>query len=65
MEIGLTDRERELLLEMLDSEIGAVRSEIHHAEDAETKESFRDREVLVKCLKAKLEGRELEGPVVT
>lgn len=65
LEVVLTERERDLLIEMLDSEISEVRSELYHAEDAETKEMFRDREELTKRLRAKLEGSALREPVVT
>jgi len=65
LEVVLTERERDLLIEMLDSEISEVRSELYHAEDAETKEMFRDREELAKRLRAKLEGSALREPVVT
>lgn len=65
MEIGLTDDERDILVQLLDSEIRSVRSEIHHAESAEVKERFRDREESVKRLKARLEGRVLKEPIVT
>ena len=65
LELILTERERDLLLEMLGSEISEVRSELYHAEDAETKEMFRDREELAKRLRAKLEGSGLREPVVT
>lgn len=65
LELILTERERDLLLEMLGLEISEVRSELYHAEDAETKEMFRDREELAKRLRAKLEGSALREPVVT
>ena len=65
LEVVLTERERDLLIELLDSEISEVRSELYHAEDAETKEMFRDREELTKRLRAKLEGSALREPVVT
>jgi len=65
LEIAVTDEEREILVQLLDSEIRSVRSEIHHAESAEVKEGYRDREEMVKRLKARLEGRVLKEPIVT
>ncbi len=65
MEIELDEQERAILEDLVDSEIGDIREEIHHAESADMIEAFRVREVIAKGLKAKLEGKPLEEPVVT
>jgi hypothetical protein len=54
MAIDLTKPETELLQSVLEKELEEVRSEQHHTQAHEYKESLRERETLVRGLLARL-----------
>jgi len=50
MAIELTPQEKDLLTTMLQKELGDIRSEFHHAQNHEYKESLKAREGLIRGL---------------
>lgn len=52
--ITLSDRELQLLIELLDREIPSLREEILHTDDHDYRESLKERENFVKDLLQKL-----------
>lgn len=54
MAIDLSKSEEELLVDLLQTELEDVRSELHHTQALEFKESLKEREALVRGLLAKL-----------
>jgi hypothetical protein len=56
MDIALSDPEKELLVSLLDKELEEVRSEFHHTDAYEFRETLRCREELLRGLMAKLAG---------
>lgn len=54
MSVEMSAEERELVAELLDQELEDVRSEQHHTQAFDYKESLRRREVLIRGLLAKL-----------
>ncbi len=56
MSVEMSAEERELVAELLDQELEDVRSEQHHTQAFDYKESLRRREELIRGLLAKLAG---------
>lgn len=54
MAIDLNEAERELLAEVLDKELEDIRSELHHTQGHDFKDSLREREALVRGLLARV-----------
>jgi hypothetical protein len=54
MTFHLTQAEKELLRRLLETELEEIRSELHHAQVPDYKEGIREREKLVRELRAKL-----------
>jgi len=54
MAIDLSEPERELLAELLDKELEDIRSELHHTQGHDFKDSLREREALVRGLLARM-----------
>jgi hypothetical protein len=54
MAIDLSKPEQELLVALLETELDDVRSELHHTQAFDYKETLKDREGLVRGLLAKL-----------
>lgn len=56
MNIEISTTARELLLELLQSEMGEVRQEIHHTKTHEFRDKLKAREVLIRDLIEKMGG---------
>ncbi len=54
MAIELTKQEKDLLVAMLEKELEDIRSEFHHTQGFDYKESLKGREALVRALLDKL-----------
>jgi hypothetical protein len=54
MQIDLSQEEKDLLMGLLEKELDEVRSELHHTQAHDYKESLKVREQLVRALLAKL-----------
>ena len=54
MSLQLTDEERELLIELLESRLGELRSEIHHSRVSTFTDSLKEREVVLRNLIGKM-----------
>ncbi len=55
MTVDITDREREFLLELLETKSTALLHEIHHTDARDYKEMLKQRIELLEGLKAKLD----------
>jgi hypothetical protein len=56
--IDFTDKEQQLLVEIVEGEIPEIRDEIWHTDNHDYRESLKDREQCLKTILAKLtEGR--------
>jgi transcription antitermination factor NusA-like protein len=56
MPFELTREEKEMLVGLLEKEFGEIRTEVHHTQSHEYKESLKDREKRVQELLNKLKG---------
>lgn len=56
MNIEISAAARELLLDLLQSEMGEVRQEVHHTKTPEYRDKLKAREVLIRELIEKLGG---------
>jgi hypothetical protein len=54
-QITITERERQFLLELLQGEVPALRSEVYRAESHEVKELLKEREACAKRLLEQLQ----------
>ncbi|MEN6560480.1 MAG: hypothetical protein ABFD52_06885 [Acidobacteriota bacterium] len=54
MAIDLSKSEQEFLVDLLQTELDDVRSELHHTQALDFKESLKEREALVRGLLARL-----------
>jgi hypothetical protein len=55
MSVELTDTEREMMLELLDTRLGELKEEIHHSRVSEFKDALKVRADCMRELIAKLE----------
>jgi hypothetical protein len=54
MPIDLTTTERELVKSLLDQELEDIRSELHHTQNHEYRDSLKEREQVIREVLAKL-----------
>ncbi len=54
MAIDLSKSEQEFLVDLLQTELDDVRSELHHTQALDFKESLKEREALIRGLLARL-----------
>lgn len=54
--VELNEKERELMIDLLDREVPNLREEIHYTDDHDYKETLKQREIAIKQLLRKLKG---------